>query len=70
VVVVVETPQDIEHQDPVSHRVPKVTKSINLALHLPAELTHGKNTLLEGAKLSIELESLGLSIAEDLPLKR
>jgi hypothetical protein len=63
VIVVVKTPQDIEHQD-------LVTKSISLALHLPAELTHGKITLLEGAEISIELESLALDVAEDLALER
>ena len=66
VIVVVVTPQDIEHQDPVLHRVPEVTKSISLALHSPAELAYGEVTLLESAELCIELESSGLAL-ERLP---
>ena len=45
-----ETPQDIEHQDPVGHRAPEVVKSIGHALHPSAELTNGEVPLLEGAK--------------------
>jgi hypothetical protein len=38
----VETPQDIEHQDPIGHRAPDVVKSISHALHPPTELTNGE----------------------------
>ena len=66
----VETPQDIEHQDPVGHRAPEVVKSISHALHPPAELTNGEVPLLEGAEGGVELESAELGIAEELLLER
>ena len=62
-----ETPQDIEHQDPVGHRAPEVVKSIGHALHPPAELPNGEVPLLECAEGLVELESAGLGIAEELP---
>jgi len=65
-----ETPQDIEHQDPVGHRAPEVVKSIGHALHPPAELTDGEVPLLEGAEGGVEVESAELGIAEELPLER
>jgi len=39
---VVETPQDIEHQDAVSHRAAEVMKGISHTLHPPAVLTNGE----------------------------
>jgi len=66
----VDTPQDIEHQDPVGHRAPEVMKSIGHALHPPAELPNGEAPLLEGAEGGAELESSGLGVAEELPLER
>jgi hypothetical protein len=65
----VEAPQDVEHQDAILHRVPKVTKSIRLALHLPAVLANRQVPLLEGAEVGVEVDSTGLSIAEKLPLE-
>ena len=70
VIGAVETPQDIEHQDPVSHRAPEVMKSISHALHPPAELTNREVPLLEGAEGGVELESAGLGVTEELPLER
>jgi hypothetical protein len=46
---------DIEHQNVLRDRVPKVAKCISRALHLPAVLSHRHIALLEGAKLDIEL---------------
>lgn len=69
VIVVVETTQDIEHEDPVSHWVPEVAKSIRLSLRLPAELAHGKIALLKGAEIRIKLESPSLGVAEELALE-
>ena len=63
-----ETPQDIEHQDPVGHRAPEVVKSIGHALHPPAELT-GEIPLLEGAEGGVELESAKLGVAPRAPSK-
>jgi hypothetical protein len=44
-----EVPQDVEDQDVLRDRVPKVAKGISGALHLPAELGHGQVALLKGA---------------------
>jgi len=66
----VETPQDIEHQDPIGHRAPDVVKSISHALHPPTELTNGEVPLLEGAEGCVELESAELGVAEERPLER
>jgi hypothetical protein len=65
----VETPQDIDHQDPVRYRVPEVVKGINFALHLLAVLTYGKIPLLEGAEVSIKLEGPSLGVAQELSLE-
>ena len=65
-----ETPQDIEHQDPVGHRAPEVVKSIGHALHPSAELPNGEVPLLEGAEGGVELEGAELGVAEELPLER
>jgi len=64
----VETPQDIEHQDPVGHRALEVLQSISHALHPSAELTNGEVPLLEGAEGGVELESAELGVAEELHL--
>ena len=65
-----QAPQDIEHQDPIGHRIPEVVKSISHALHPPAELTDREAPLLEGAEAGVELESAELGVAEELPLER
>jgi hypothetical protein len=44
-------------------------KSISCALHLPAVVAHGQVTLLECAKLGVELEGTCLSIPEKLSLE-
>jgi hypothetical protein len=50
-------------------RVPEVAKPISRALHLPAVVSHGQVTLLERAKLGVELEGACLSITEKLSLE-
>jgi hypothetical protein len=44
-----KAPQDVEEQDVLRDRVPKVVKGISGALHLSVELDHGQVTLLKGA---------------------
>jgi len=66
---VVETPQDIKHQDAVSHRAAEVVKGISHTLHPPAVLTNGEAPLLEGAEGRIELKSAGLGVAKELALE-
>jgi hypothetical protein len=46
---------DVEHQDVLRDRVPKVAKSISRALHLPAELAHEQVALLKRAELGVKL---------------
>jgi len=65
-----QAPQDIEHQDPIGHRIPEVVKSIGHALHLPAVLTDGEVPLHEGAEGGVELEGAVLCVAEELALER
>ena len=65
-----QAPQDIEHQDPIGHRISEVVKSIGHALHPPAELTNGEVSLLEGAEGGVELEGAVLGVAEELALER
>ena len=57
---------DIEHQDPIGHRIPEVVKSIGYALHPPAVLTNGEVPLHEGAEGDVELEGAILGV----PLER
>jgi len=68
-ICVVETPQDIKHQDAVSHRAAEVVKGISHTLHPPAVLTNGEAPLLEGAEGRIELKSAGLGVAKELALE-
>ena len=68
VIAAVETPQDIENQDPVGHWVPEVVKAIGHTLHPPAELPNREVPLLEGVEGGVELESVKLGVAEELPL--
>src|SRR6185437_10189309 len=70
VVGAAQAPQDIEHQDPIGHRIPEVVKSISHALHPPAVLTDGEVPLLEGAEGGVELEGTVLGVAEELALER
>ena len=65
-----QSSQDIEHQDPIGHRIPEVVKSIGHALHPPAVLTDGEVPLHEGAEGGVELEGAVLGVAEELPLER
>jgi hypothetical protein len=44
-------------------------KSIDHALHPPAELTNGEVPLFEGAEGGVELKSAELGVAEELPLE-
>lgn len=69
IVVAVETPQDIEHQDLVAHRAVVVMKSINHALHLPAVFANGEVPLLKVAERRVELKSVGLGDAKELALE-
>jgi len=64
---VVETPQDIEHQDAVSHRAAEVMKGISHTLHPPAVLTNGE--VPQGAEGRIELKSACLGVAKELALE-
>jgi hypothetical protein len=50
-------------------RVPKVAKSIRRALHLTAVVSHRQVTLLDRAKLSVELEGVCLRVPEKLSLE-
>ena len=65
-----QAPQDIEHQDPIGHRIPEVVKSIGHALYPPAVLTDREVPLHEGAEGGVELEGAVLGVAEELPLER
>jgi hypothetical protein len=64
-----KAPQNIEDQDVLRDREAKVAKPISRALHLPAVVAHGQVTLLERAKLGVELEGACLSIPEKLSLE-
>jgi hypothetical protein len=64
-----KAPQDVEDQDVLRDRVPEVAKPISRALHLPAVVCHGQVTLLERAKLDVELEGACPSIPEKLSLE-
>jgi hypothetical protein len=59
-----KTPQNIEDQDGLRDREAEVAKPISRALHLPAVVAHGQVTLLERAKLGVELEGACLSTRE------
>jgi hypothetical protein len=61
--------QNVEDQDVLQDRKTEVAKPINRALHLPAVVAHGHVTLLERAKLGVELEGVCLSILEKLSLE-
>ena len=56
-----QSPQDIEHQDPIGDGTPEVVK---------AELANGEVPLREGAEGGVELEGVELGVAEELPLER
>jgi hypothetical protein len=64
-----KAPQNVEDQDVLRDREAEVAKPISRALHLPAVVAHGQVTLLEHAKLSVELEGACLSIPEKLSLE-
>jgi hypothetical protein len=64
-----KAPQNVEDQDVLRDREAEVAKPISRALHLPAVVAHGQVTLLERAKLGVELEGVCLSIPEKLSLK-
>jgi hypothetical protein len=50
-----KAPRDVEDQDVLRDREAEVAKPISRALHLPAVVTHRQVTLLERAKLGVEL---------------
>jgi hypothetical protein len=64
-----KAPRNVEDQDVLRDREAEVAKPISRALHLPAVVVHGQVTLLERAKLGIELEGACLSIPEKLSLE-
>jgi hypothetical protein len=64
-----KAPQNVEDQDVLRDREVEVAKPISHALHLPAVVAHGQVTLLERAKLGVELEGACLSIPEKLSLE-
>jgi hypothetical protein len=68
-VVVGKAPQNVEDQDVLRDREAEVAKPISRALHLPAVVAHGQVTLLERAKLDVELEGACLSIPDKLSLE-
>jgi hypothetical protein len=47
--------QNVEDEDVLRDRVPEISKTIRRALHLPTVVAHGLVTLLERAKLGVEL---------------
>jgi hypothetical protein len=57
-----KAPQNVEDYDVLQDREAEVAKPISRALHLPAVVAHGQVTLLERAKLGVELEGACLSI--------
>jgi hypothetical protein len=59
-----KTQQNVEDQDVLQDREPEVAKRISSALHLPAVVT-----LLERAKLGVELEGACLRVLEKLSLE-
>jgi hypothetical protein len=64
-----KAPQNVEDQDVLRDREAEVAKPISRALHLPAVVAHRQVTLLERAKLGVELEGACLSILEKLSLE-
>jgi hypothetical protein len=64
-----KAPQNVEDQDVLRDRGAEVAKPISRALHLPAVVAHGEVTLLERAKLGVELEGTCLTIPEKLSLE-
>jgi hypothetical protein len=68
-VAVTEPTKDVEDQDAILHGPAEVAKGVRHALHLTTELANGEVTLDEGAEAGVESQSLGLSIAQELPLK-
>jgi hypothetical protein len=65
-----KAPRNVEDQDVLQDCEAEVVKPISHALHLPAVVAHGQVTLLERAKLGVELEGACLSIPEKLSLER
>jgi hypothetical protein len=59
-----KAPQNVEDQDVLQDREAEVTKPISRALQPPTVVAHGQVTLLERAKLGIELQGACLSIPE------
>jgi hypothetical protein len=64
-----KAPQNVEDQDVLRDREAEVAKPISRALHLPTVVVHRQVTLLERAKLDVELEGACLSIPEKLSLE-
>jgi hypothetical protein len=50
-------------------RVPKATKSISRALHLPAKLAHGQVALLKRAELVDKVQGASLGVPQKLGLE-
>jgi hypothetical protein len=65
-----KAPQNVEDQDVLRDREAEVAKPISRALHLPTVVSHGQVTLLERAKLGVQVEGTCLSIPEKLSLER
>jgi hypothetical protein len=64
-----KAPQNVEDQDVLRDCEAEVAKPISRALHLPTVVAHGHVTLLERAKLGVELEGACLNIPEKLSLE-
>jgi hypothetical protein len=64
-----KAPQNVEDQDVLRDREAEVAKPISRVLHLPAVLSHRQVTLLERAKLGVQMEGACLSIPEKLNLE-
>jgi hypothetical protein len=64
-----KAPQNVEDPNVLRDGEAEVAKPISRALHLPAVVSHRQITLLERAKLGVEVEGACLSIPEKLSLE-
>jgi hypothetical protein len=67
-VAIAEAVQDVEDEDAVLHGAAQIAKWVRHGLHLAAVLTDAEVPLDEGAESSVEAESPGLGIAQELAL--
>ena len=67
-ILLVQAAKNVEDEVPVRDRAVKIAKGVRHSLHLAAVLTDAEVPLDEGAESSVEAESPGLGIAQELAL--